>query len=71
MESDKVLVHMRFAPNGVVVEIGERPRGLTPHEWFNYLSEKAGDAYQAFSGGRGVFRLGKDRLEELKAASAA
>jgi hypothetical protein len=69
MESDKVLIHLRAAPNGTIVEIGERPEGLSPQEWFNFLSTNAGDAYQAFSGARGVFRLSRERVEQLKAQS--
>jgi hypothetical protein len=67
MESQKVLIHVRFAPDGSTVEISERPKALTPHEWFNTLSEKAGMAYQALSGGRGVFRLTADEVEALRA----
>jgi len=51
MEPHKVMIHLRFAPNGTVVEISERPKSLTPQEWFNFLSDKAGNAYQALSGG--------------------
>ncbi len=47
MESQNVLIHVRFAPNGAVVEISERPAGLSPQEWFNFLSDKAGNVYQA------------------------
>ncbi len=67
MEPQKVLIHLRFAPNGTVVEISERPKVLSPQEWFNCLSEKAGNAYQSLSGGRGVFRLTADEVEALKA----
>ena len=41
MESQSVLIHVRFAPNGSVVEISERPTALSPQEWFNFLSDKA------------------------------
>lgn len=69
MESQKVLIHVRFAPNGVVVEISERPPALSPQEWYNFLSDKAANAYQALAGGRGVFRLTKGALDPLKAES--
>ncbi len=69
MDAQKVIIHSRAAPNGTIVEIGERPQGLTPQEWFNFLSLAAGDAYQAFSGARGVFRLDRARLDALKAES--
>lgn len=67
MEPQKVLIHLRFAPDASVVEISERPKSLNPQEWFNVLSEKAGNAYQALSGGRGVFRLTADELGAFKA----
>lgn len=71
MSTETVMIHARFAPNGSVVEISERPNGLTPQEWFNLLSDKAGDCYQAFSGGRGVFRVPPEKLDALKAESTA
>lgn len=67
MEPHKVLIHLRFAPNGTVVEISERPKSLTPQQWFDFLSDKAGNAYQALSGGRGVFRLTAEEVEAFKA----
>jgi hypothetical protein len=69
MESQNVLIHARFAPNGSVVEISERPAGLSPQEWFNFLSGKAASAYQPFAGGRGIFRLTRGALDVLKAES--
>ncbi len=30
MDTQNIILHARFAPNGTVVEIGERPEGLTP-----------------------------------------
>ena len=67
MEPHKILVHLRFAPDGTVVEISERPKSLTPQAWFNVLSDRAGDAYQALSGGRGLFRLTASEVEAFKA----
>lgn len=69
MDTQNVILHTRFAPNGTVVEIGERPEGLTPQAWFNFLSDKAGDVYQTLAGGRGVFRLTRDELTALKQAA--
>ena len=70
METANVIIHVRFAPNGSVVEISERPVALSPQDWFNYLSNKAGAAYQALSGGRGVFRLTRGQVDALKTESA-
>jgi hypothetical protein len=65
MDQPNVIIHARFAPNGTVVEISERPSGLTAQQWFNVLSEKT-DAYQSLAGGRGVFRLGREVIDALK-----
>jgi hypothetical protein len=71
MESPNVMIHVRFAPNGTVVEISERPTGKNPQEWFDYLSDRVGGStYQPFSGGRGVFRLTREQVDSLKAESA-
>jgi hypothetical protein len=69
MDTQSVVLHARFAPNGTVVEISERPSSLTPQDWFNFLSDKAGDVYQTLAGGRGVFRLTKAELDALKQAA--
>ena len=69
METQDVVLHARFAPNGTVVEISERPQGLSPQDWFNFLSDKAGDVYQTLAGGRGVFRLTRAELDALKQAA--
>lgn len=67
MDSEKVIIHARFAPDGTVVEISQRPSSITPQDWFNYLADHAGDVYQALAGGRGVFRLQPAQLAEFKA----
>ncbi len=69
MQFQKVLIHVRFAPNGTVVEISERPKALSPNEWYYVLCDKAGSTYQPFSGGRGVFRLTAEEVESFKAES--
>ncbi len=70
MDPKNVIIHVRFAPNALVVEISERPTGLSPQDWFNYLCDKAGTDYQPLSGGRGVFRLTRAQVDALKAESA-
>lgn len=67
--TDKTLIHVRFSPDGNVFEIGERPPSLTPQQWFVKLTEKAGGAFEALSGGRGVFRLTGAEIEALKASA--
>lgn len=66
-QNNPVLIHARFAPNGSVVEISERPSALPPQDWFNFLSDRVGDSYQALAGGRGVFRLTREEVDALKA----
>lgn len=40
MDMQKLILHARFAPNGTVVEISERPEGLTPQAWFNFSATR-------------------------------
>ena len=67
----KRLIHVRFAPNGTVTEIGDRPPALSAQEWFNILSTQAGTSYQALAGGRGIFRLTPETIAALTPAAAA
>ena len=69
MSEGPILIHVRFAADGVVSEIGEKPVTISEQEWFKRLSDKAGDVYQPLAGGRGVFRLDRARLDALKAAA--
>ncbi|WP_457796160.1 hypothetical protein [Methylocystis sp. S23] len=66
--TDTILIHVRFNNDGSVLEIQERPTSLTPEQWFKKLSDKAGNAFQALTGGRGVFRIASADVEALKAA---
>ena len=66
MSETTVVIHVRFAPDGSVTEIGERPEGVTAQLWFNRLSDDAQFNYQALSGGRGVFRLERGVVDALK-----
>ena len=69
---ENITLHVRFAPDGPVAEISERPAALTPQQWFNKLSEAIGmKAYQTFAGGRGMFKVARDQVEALKAAAVA
>ena len=61
----QTMIHVRFSPDGSVTEIGARPQGIDPQTWFNHLSRAAGNVYQAFAGGRGLFRLDPQELERI------
>ena len=69
MNSEQVLIHVRFSPDGTVVEIGDRPWSLTGQSWFNLLNEQADATYQALAGGRAVFRLPRETIDTLKLAA--
>jgi hypothetical protein len=69
MSETPILIHVRFAPDGFVEEIGEKPDTISPQEWFKRLNDKAGDVFQPLAGGRGVFRVESERLAALKAAA--
>jgi hypothetical protein len=69
MENGLVMIHVRFAPDGAVVEIGERPAGESAQEWFNRLSEHTGNGYQPLSGGRAVFRVPRVEVDLLKSSA--
>lgn len=68
---EKVLVHVRFAPNGTVTEIGERPVSVSAQQWFNYLSRGTINCYEALAGGRGVFRIAREDMDALRVACVA
>ena len=68
MTNDIVVIHVRFANDGSVAEISERPASLSAQQWFDALSEAAPpDMYRALAGGRGMFRLSKEQLESHRA----
>jgi hypothetical protein len=60
------MIHVRFAPDGTVREIGDQPAGLNPQQWFDRLSRSDSGGYQALAGGRGVFRLSRSFIDELR-----
>jgi len=65
--TDIAMIHVRFASDGTVAEISERPAPLSPQQWFNELSDAAPTVYQALAGGRGIFRLAKSQIESIRA----
>ena len=69
MENDKVMIHVRFATNGTVTEIGERPASLSAQAWFDLLSSSTTDNYEALSGGRALFRIPRQQVDQLKSSA--
>jgi hypothetical protein len=71
MEQHSIAVHVRFASDGTVAEIGERPSSLTPQQWFERLSGTvSAESYRTYAGGRGVFQVMRDQIDSLKSAVA-
>jgi hypothetical protein len=66
-----IVIHARYAADGTIREIGERPEGLSDQEWFNFLCKQVPSAAQPLAGGRMVFRLATEQLETLKASAKA
>ena len=66
MENNQVMIHVRFAPNGAVTEVGELPSDTSAQKWFDSLSRGTVGCYASLSGGRGVFRLPREQLDALK-----
>lgn len=70
MENDQIMIHVRFAPNGTVSSIGERPTTLSEQDWFNLLVSSTTDSYETLSGGRALFRLPRQQVDQLKSSAA-
>ncbi len=66
MENSQVMIHVRFAPNGGVTEISERPASVGAQEWFDCMSRGTANCYEALSGGRGIFRVPREQVDALK-----
>lgn len=69
--SSEVTVHVRFAPDGTVSEIGFRPAGTTPQAWFVALSRSRPGSFRALTGGRGLFVLPSATLDQARGALPA
>lgn len=67
---DKVMIHVRFHPNGLVNTIDKCPEHLSPQEWFYGLCYAAPQHYQVFAGGRGVFRIQRGGFEAILSQNA-
>nr|WP_036014880.1 hypothetical protein [Bradyrhizobium yuanmingense] len=70
MNSQEIVIHVRFAPNGRVIQISERPAKLTPDQWFDVLNTHASSAYRPLTRGRGIFRLSRTAVDVFKQETA-
>lgn len=60
---DECLIHVKINTDATVLSIGERHEGMTPQQWNNLLMSGGGSCYQTLAGGRGVFRVLRERLQ--------
>lgn len=67
----KLILHVRFSPDGAVKEIQDRPPELGAQQWFDRLSNVPNVTFETLSGGRGVFRLTAAEIESAKPAAAS
>lgn len=70
MSQPEVLIYVRFAPDGLVTDIGERPQAATAQGWFDYLSAQVGESFQPLSGGRGLFHVDRELIDRFQATFA-
>ncbi|MDA9496298.1 hypothetical protein XI05_01890 [Bradyrhizobium sp. CCBAU 11357] len=70
MNSQEIVIHVRFAPNGRVIQISERPAKLTPGQWFDVLNTRASSSYRPLTRGRGIFRLSRTAVDVFKQETA-
>jgi hypothetical protein len=71
METDRVTIHVKFAPDGTVVDIGECPPTLNPQQWFDLLCNHTAGGYQPLAGGRALYQLPRTEVDTLKADAGA
>ena len=60
--SEDVLIHVRFRPDGCVFTIDGCPSSLSAQDWFVRLFDAAAPFYAALAGGRGFFRIPRDKF---------
>lgn len=60
--TEDVLIHVRFRADGTVFTIDGCPSSMSGQDWFVRLYEAASPFYAALAGGRGFFRIPRDRF---------
>jgi hypothetical protein len=65
-----VLIHVRFTPSADIFFIDAVPAHSSPKQWLNRLLAGASDYYQTLAGGRGFFRIPRDRFDAIIAQPA-
>jgi hypothetical protein len=67
---DKVVIDVRFHPNGLVNMINQKPANMEPQDWFDFLCRNSA-GYRPLSGGRGTFAIPADKFQEICALRIA
>jgi hypothetical protein len=66
----EVVVNVRFQPNGLVLQINNKPQNLSDQEWFDRLCRVASGCFRALSGGRGAFSIPGDQFQLIWEANS-
>ncbi len=66
----RVVIDVRFHPNGLVNIINQKPANMDPQDWFDFLCKNSAP-YRPLSGGRGNFTIPADRFAEICALKEA
>jgi hypothetical protein len=65
----KVVINIRFSPDGLVCSATYRPEHMSPQVWFDHVCRMAPEAYMPLSGGRGSFCIGREEFAVISAAA--
>lgn len=68
-KEEEVLIHVRYQPNAEIFSIDLCPDGVNPRDWLNRLLDMASDRYQMLAGGRGFFRIPRNRFDAILSRS--
>jgi len=66
----KVVIDVRFHPNGRVNMINNRPANMSAQDWFDFLCKKTG-SFRPLSGGRGSFAIPNEEFAQICAQRMA
>lgn len=61
----KIVIDVRFQPNGRVSAINHRPGHIDVQDWFDLLCRDERSVYQPLAGGRGAFHVERELFENI------
>ncbi len=65
-----VVVNVRFYPNGLVLNINNKPQDINDQDWFDRLCRVASGHFMPLSGGRGAFCIPGDKFQLIWEANS-